>query len=234
MKRLAALLIFTGFLSSVWAQDPPPMEGPAVMPPSEESFGMEGPEPDSPPPRDNPVDKWLEHLRDRNPDEYARLNELRLKDPEKFHAEMYRKLQRQQAMEVLEKNPRFKQLFGELPGEERDRITELISQPVMKKGPGKHGKPNPEIEKMEAETQELSLAYRKTQDNAERQKIRADIQTKLEILFDLRQKDREQMIAHMEKRMADLRKNLDEKTARRDELIGRRLKELTEGDPLAW
>ena len=232
MKRLAALLVFTGCLASVWAQEPPPMDNPPGAPPPEEFFGMGGPE--GPPPGDNPVTLWMERLRQRNPEEYARLNELRQKDPGRFHREMHKRLQRQQAADVLKNNPRFKQLFEELPEEERDRITELISQPVMRKGPGKHGKPNPEIEKLEMEAGALSQAYRETADPAEKQKIRDEIQTKLEALFDLRQKDREQMIATMEKRMADLHKNLEEKTARRDEIIQRRLRELTEGDPLAW
>ena len=232
MKRLAVWLVVAGFLSPVWAQDPPPMEDPAAMPPPEEAFGMDGP--DGAPPRNNPVDLWLKHLRDRNPDEYARLTELRMKDPEKFHAEMHKKLQRQQVLEVFETNPRFKQVFGELPEEEQNRITELISQPVMKKGPGKHGRPNPEIEKMEAETGELARMYQEAPDAVEKQKIKDTIRSKLEALFDLRQKDREQMIARMEKKMADLRRNLDEKKGRREEIIDRRLKDLTGDDPLAW
>ena len=232
MKHLVVLAIFAGLVSTVWAQDPPSEESSIMMPPPEEVFGMEGP--DTPLPRNNPVDLWLNHLRVRDPDEYARLTELRMKDPDKFHAEMHKKLQHQQSLEVLDKNPRFKQMFDQLPEEERTRITELISQPVMRKGPGKHGKPDPEIEKLEAETGELACLYQEAPDAAEKQKIKDTIRSKLETLFDLRQKDREQMIARMEKKMADLRKNLDEKKGRREEIIDRRLKDLIGDDPLAW
>lgn len=232
MKHLVVLVVFAGLVSTVWAQDPPSGEGSVGMPPPEEVFGMEGP--DAPPPRNNPIDLWLNNLRVRDPDEYARLTELRMKDPDKFHAEMYKKLRHQQTLEVLDKNPRFKQVFDQLPEEERTRITELISQPVMKKGPGKHGRPNPEIEKMEAETGELARMYQEAPDAVEKQKIKDTIRSKLEALFDLRQKDREQMIARMEKKMADLRRNLDEKKGRREEIIDRRLKDLTGDDPLAW
>ena len=38
-------------------------------------------------------DRWLQRLRQDQPEEYARLTELKSQDPEAFHAEMRRLLQ---------------------------------------------------------------------------------------------------------------------------------------------
>jgi hypothetical protein len=204
-----ALLLITAFtltLAPAFAQDP--LEPPPGPPP-----GMYEPEMGPPPSPETFrggqseatfVDRWLARLKEKQPEEYERLQKLRETNPDEFRQELHEKLMQE------------KMRFGS-----RD---------------GRHGRPpmNPEIMKLENEALDLSKTYRQTTDAAQKEQIGKDLRQKLEVLFDLREKDRQELIRRIEADLANLKESVDQRQKNRDQIIDRRLKELTEGDGLRW
>ena len=205
---LTAFVLLTLGVTFTPAQEPlKPPPGPAP------EFGEPelGPPPAiEPPPADQPgtpfVDRWLERMKEKNPEEYGKLQALREKDPEQFRQALHDKL-KQEKMRFRSRDGR----GGPPP-------------PPM----------NPEIVTIEKETMEMSRAYREESDAARKEQIRKDIRAKLEVLFELRGKDRQELVNRIEADLARLKKSIEERQAHRDQIIDRRLQDLTDGAGLKW
>lgn len=208
MKRLLQLTaVLILIVAPALAQDP--LEPPPGPPP-----GMDEPDMGQPPPPPEEmhggqppsvfVDRWLERLKEKDPEEYARLQKLKETNPEEFR----------------------KALFGKLVQERMRHRSEG----------GRHGRPpmNPEIQALQKETMEMSKAYSQATDEAAKKQLRTELRQKLEVLFDLREKERKEHIQRIEADLANLKKSLDERQQNREQIIERRLQELTEGDGLRW
>jgi hypothetical protein len=249
MKRLPVLLIAAFVLcapSSVPAQDamaPPPPDGPSPeLIPSDDGTPPPGDfEPEmgrgrGPAHSGEMLDRWMERLSTRNPQEYERLQKLRAEDPEAFRHALHSRLREERAMAGLRDLPKLKEFIRSLSPEERDEVLRRFAAPPGGRG-GPHGfQPgmNPEIRDLERETMELSKAYRESADAAQKEKIRTDLKTKLGALFDLRESERQAHVEQIEKDLANLKNSLTDRQARREEIIERRLTELTDGDALRW
>ena len=83
-----------------------------------------------------------------------------------------------------------------------------------------------EAERAEHEIRSLMDKLRETSDEEERRTVTDELKTALETLFDARTKEREEQISELEKRIARLREQLDERTARRDEIVRLKLQML--------
>ena len=205
-QALPWIVAFLLTLMPALAQDP--LEPPAGPPPEMGAPEMGPPPSLEPPPgaeSETPfVDRWLDRLKEKHPEEYARLQKLRETSPEEFRQALHEKL----AQEKM----RFRSHDGE------------------------HGRPpmNPEVMKLENEMMDISKTYRQTTDATQKEQIRKDLRQKLEVLFDLREKDRQEHIRRIEADLADLKKSVDQRQSNREQIIDRRLQELTEGDGLRW
>ena len=157
------------------------------------------PEMDEPP----PVDRWLDHLKVKKPEEYMRLQKLRKEDPSEFNRVLHEHLWREQTKMGM-------------------REFRHGKQPPM----------NPEIRKLEEETDQMSRAYRETTDPEKQKQFRVELRMKVQALFDLRETERLEHIQQIEADLANLKTTLDQRRKNRDQIIERRLKELTDGDRL--
>jgi hypothetical protein len=208
MKQ-ALLLIVALLLTLMPALAQDPIEPPEGPPPGMDELEM-GPPPSLEPPQGERseapfVDRWLDRMKEKHPEEYARLQKLRETSPEEFRQALHEKL----AQEKM----RFRSHDGE------------------------HGRPppmNPEIMKSEKEAMDISMTYRQTTDAAQKELIRKDLRQKLEVLFDLREKDRQEHIRRIEVDLANLKKSVDQRQKNREQIIDRRLQELTGEDGLRW
>jgi hypothetical protein len=208
MKKVLPLIVAALLpLMPALAQDP--MEQPEGPPPGMDEQEM-GPPPafEPPPPGERHeaqfVDRWLGQLKDKYPEEYARLQKLRETSPEEFRQALHEKLT-QEKMRFRSRGDR-------------------------------HGPPpmNPEIMRIEKETMDISMTYRQAADATQKEQLQKDLRQKLEILFDLREKERQEHIRRIETDLANLKKSVDQRQSNRQQIIDRHLQELTEGDGLRW
>jgi hypothetical protein len=199
------------------------------------------PPPDLPPPGDGPgappgdvrgkhppLQRFLEVLSEQNPEEFDRLKKLRDEDPEAFRKELHQRLQKERERRGL---PGGRGLEQPSP-EERGRL----GRHQQTGGPGPEGMNvrSPETDRLEQKSRDLAQAYRLSTDEAEKARLQAELKTNLAESFDLREKMRRERFAQMENRIKKVRELMEQRQAQREEIINRRLKELTEGEKLAW
>lgn len=90
------------------------------------------------------------------------------------------------------------------------------------------------ITELEIETESLGLQYQKA-DKAEREKIRSELQGKLNDLFELRENNRKEEVKDLEDRLSELKQTLDERRRNKDKIINNRLNDLTgEDETTEW
>ncbi len=199
----------------------------------------------------SPALKWMERLRRDNPAEFHRLQDLKEHDPVAFRRELHRLLIGERANVKLRNYPRIMQAVHDMPAEERQAFMEQLCAPPEDewgppKGksrrwngpfpPGPSGFHSPEVREAEAELRDLqeqlgvlSEKYRAEPDAAARTKLAEQLRTALIRIFDLRDMARARHIEYIERDLARLKKSLDDRRARRDGIIERRLQELTTG-----
>ena len=90
------------------------------------------------------------------------------------------------------------------------------------------------IDELELHTKAMGIQYQQAnQDN--KQKLKREMRTKLGILFDMKEKQREMEVKMLEKELAQLKESLVVRKKNKDDIILRRLSELTGTDEyLDW
>lgn len=194
------------------------------------------------------IDQWLDMLRSRNPEEFEKMRKLREENPDEFHRLLRQRLQdmrmKFQPGGSLNDHPKVMEALKNLPPEDRDWVMQrLQSQP----GGGYMGSPGmgfdrrggltdlkrvmtPEIARAEEKTRELSRKYRAAQNDQERDAVLGELRANLGEQFDLTEKARGDQLRQIEEKIPKLRQQLEDRLARRDELIETRLKEVIAGD----
>jgi len=183
-----------------------------------------------------PLTRWMEHLRNRNPEEFDRLSRLRQEDPEAFRRELGDRLQRRRVETRLKAMPKLQEYLMGLPEPERNELLKEIGELAGggPRGGMPHVSEDPRARDLLEKTGELSRAYRHTDNAEERAGIKQELSAKVAELFDLQEKQREEMIGKMEQKLGSLKAVLEQRRTNRQEIIDRRIQELTDGDPLAW
>ncbi|MFH0907896.1 MAG: hypothetical protein V1929_03965 [bacterium] len=248
---LIAALIATALPCALLAQDGPP---PGDMPPGLDMPPGPGPGPGLPPGdphvgRRGPemVERWLEQLEDKDPSEYERLVELREDDPDAFRKELRNKLRKEQARVFMDKHPQLRESMMDLPPEERDARMRRLMQagpgpggpgPGMKRGMGPDDgggdMRTPEINAQQEETRKQVAAYKSAATPEEKEKAKAELKTSLGKLFDVREQQRAKEIDEFDRHIAELKAKLEKRQANRDQIIEKRMEEVTSGDELSW
>ena len=242
MKTTLLLLVcaLAAWPGSRPAQEPP---DPGLPPPPDE-FGPPG-DVDLPPPMMGPetgpegappaVDRWMERMRDRDPERFERMCEMRDKDPDGFRGVLRQRLTTERTLAKLKNCPTVYEALMSLPEAEREQVLRDLAPSAPFGGPG--GRParmNSQIREMERDTLEMSRAFRTAKDEAEKSKIRDDLRAKLGEVFDLREQERRSHFERIQKDVSELQKTLADRQAHRNEIIARRLEQLTEGEKLGW
>lgn len=232
MKMLLIPLVLMAAVTC--AQPPPPDSAP-------DATAWEDTAPPPPPPGDGPgtgqgdvrrehppLQRFMEVLREQNPEEFDRLKKLREEDPEAFRRELHQRLQKERDRRGLQAGRAMEQQ----PPEDRGRM----GHHLQAGGPGPEGMNvrSPETDRLEQKSRELAQAYRVATDEVEKARLQAELKANLAESFDAREKLRHERFAQMENRIKKIRELMEQRQAQREEIINRRLKELTEGEKLAW
>jgi uncharacterized small protein (DUF1192 family) len=85
---------------------------------------------------------------------------------------------------------------------------------------------------LDFETKELAQDYNKAAD-ADKKAIKDNLRVKLAALFDLKLKEQEQRVKHMDAEITRLKSNLETRKANKDKIVGQRLDEMT-GQGFGW
>ncbi len=191
------------------------------------------------------VDRYLGRLRERNPEEFDRLMELRKQDPIAFRGELQKKLLQERMRKIGEERPAIVEAIKSLPQADRDW---LMGRLMMPQGPGE-GRMMPPREgggpggrepdrkaMMESENKlrEKAQAFRNAATDEERNTLKEDLRKELAAVFDLKAGARKEELARLEAQVSKFKETLEKRNQNRDAIIDKRLKELTEGDALAW
>ncbi|MAT57425.1 MAG: hypothetical protein K8F60_00030 [Melioribacteraceae bacterium] len=116
---------------------------------------------------------------------------------------------------------RFRFSFVDFPGSEK-----LINK--------KENEREDKIIGLEIETEALSIQYKNASDN-QKDKIKSDLKSKLNVLFDLKEEDKKREVESLEKKLKELKTSLEARKKNKDEIVNRRVRELTgESKYLRW
>lgn len=149
--------------------------------------------------------EMLERIKRENPDEVEELMLLKKEHPLKFKQFL---IQRQHEFERLEE--------------------------LKKMDPVRYEQKKKE-HALERRSHQLADKFRESNDEKEQAKIKHDLSAVLGELFDLREKDREEEIKFLGKKLEHLKSVLVERKQQKKEIVDRRLQELTgERDVLIW
>ena len=215
------------------AEEIPPPPPPRAMPPPET---MELAEPPNPPPGgEAPVDIWMERLKNRNPDEFQRFHRMRHQDFEGFRKELMTRLGQERMGVLMAAHPRLRAFLETLPEPERLEILQALGHAFRPDGPPTRLDPDdPETRQLSEDLAGLARKYRETSDKDQREKLQSELRGKLGEMFDAREKSRARHIERIQSEAAKLQQMLDSRRSRREEIIERRLRELTEDETLKW
>jgi hypothetical protein len=196
--------------------------------------------------RRDPVSMWLQRLKKENPEEFERMRYLHQDNPRRFKHMLRMRLQCKYFEHVLAEYPPMLAAYNALPSDVREQFVQQVYSPPpplhARERRQRQARPegdapgdgDPETAAVQQQVRALALTYRETEDPEVREKKAGELRRKLEILFDLRNKGRRQRIAHIEERVSELQAKLDQREDRREDIIQRRLEDLTERDVLKW
>lgn len=216
MKRSNPILMALMLAAAAPSQSSPPLDFDA---PADAGIDLKA---DLPPPPPGPphVRRFFEVLREQDPDGYVRLLRLREEDPAAFRAEIAERIEKR-------RDKKRHGLGAQGPRERPDRPS---WQPPAPPGDwhGPHGFElrSPMLEAAERRVIELATSVR-TADSAEERKRRIEeLKKELERVFDLRDQLRREYLQKAREQLDRMEKGLDERRARKDAIIERRLDEL--------
>ncbi|NCC50428.1 MAG: hypothetical protein EOM20_04345 [Spartobacteria bacterium] len=235
----------------------PPPEGPMFfddadrMPFDRPELPMDGdfiPSRRNGPPHDrSPVRQWLNQLQQDQPEEYEKMKRMLAENPRQFHAILRNRVQQQRVRQALAAYPSLLEAYTTLDPQDQKVLVEILYQPPHQRDPQdrnsrkKHRKKlreqrnaDNELTELDADTKELAAAYHTTEDIQAREQITSELRAKLEQLFDLRNQDRIDQIQKLETKISALKERMELRDSRRDQIVERRLEELTQDPGLKW
>lgn len=223
------------------AQDLPPPEEPPPMetmpefgdpPPDHRGFGRRN----APGRHLGPLEQWFEQLKEQDPQEYERLMIMREEDPEQFREVLKSRIKRHRAKDRFKDFPELQQALEQMPPERRRECLKRLSSLQQGRPPhgGKHEFSNPEINKLEQQSRKLARQVKQAKTPEEQEVLEAQLHELLNRIFDMKTQQRSKMVGHIEKQLEKLQQSLQRREEYRNEIIGRRMRELTEDDSMKW
>lgn len=152
------------------------------------------------PGRAEALNMWLKGLEQRNPDEYQRLMRLREENPERFQAEVRKKLQALRE----ERQKRFR--------EDRD------DRPL-------EGRPNPSDE-FETSVRRNVRAWQEAGSDEERARLEAELREQLHNGLRRHLKAQEERLAALERQMQELRGDIERQREASEQVVDRRVRQM--------
>ena len=240
MKTMMILLISTGllggFLPSLYAQ------GPASSPDAP-AFGLRKKSGGKQDIRRSPrgdrmkmtgnkkyIEAWLERLKNKDPEEYERLNRLRENKPEAFRTALRARLREERTRQSFKDFPQIAEALKNMSPEDRQRFLNRFGS---RQGGGRLEE-RPDIPReLHQQIRKLAEAYALT-DNADlHADIRAQLKARLGQMHQARQQARIDHLQKIEKQLEKLRSSIEEDQGNREAFIEQQLNRILKPTSLA-
>ncbi len=145
----------------------------------------------------------IAYLRETRSEQAKRLLELKDRSPERYRSWLSRAF-------------REKRYMDEMKERDPERYQVLVQE-----------------KQLESKSRSLASQYRETDNEAEKGQLKSELKTLLDRLFDLRQMNRETEIKNLEKRLDELRENLQQRLDNKPGIVEKRLMEMI-GEREKW
>lgn len=201
--RYMLIVVTAACLSlSIQAQEPPPPGPPPHQPPEHEM-----------------VHRWMNQLRRQSPEEFERLEELRINDPQAFHDEIRQRVHSRRMRKRFGAHSEMAEQFMELPPDERHKLARELFR--MERGD------QPPLEDAyRSKLESLVETYQNTLDETERETLLQEIKSTMNTWFDLHTEQRKKTLSDLQSKINRLEARLEKRQARKDQIIDEQLDKL--------
>ena len=216
MPRIALLLALTAAVT-VSAQ-PPPDDAPPFR--HHQENGPLSIRPAS------PLQQWMKQLAESEPEEFERLQNLRMQDPQEFRRVTREKLLEHGLKKLNAERPAVHEALMNLPEEDRQWVADRLLRPNIgpppgrderdNKGPRREGGP-PGIDRT------LIRAYKQAETDEEKSAARDRIRENLAALYDRQLAERREQLTEAEEKLAAIRNAIERGEAGKDAFIEEKL-----------
>jgi len=180
------------------------------------------------------TEKFLERIKEQNPEEYARLIKLKDNDPQAFHEELTNRLFESRIKRCFQVHPGLNDYFRSLPPEEQQRITRtFFGSPRYGDRYGKRQRSHGN-KKTSEKLKKLVKKYKQAETAEDQEQLKAKIIEELEKEFNRRSRQRKKDVTRLEKQLLHFKEKLELREENRDAILLRRFDELTRNDALKW
>lgn len=189
------------------------------------------------------IDRWLQVLKERSPEEFERARKMREENPEEFKKHLHKKVEEmrmkggwQQPGGNLRERPRVVEALKQLSAEDREWAMQRLVQQPFAGGRG-DGFPDfkhlntPDLQRLEERTREQVRACREAGDDDAKRRTKRELRATLSDIFDQREKLRGESLKMVEDKLTKLRQSLAEQQQNRDTIIDARLEEVLRAEP---
>jgi hypothetical protein len=215
-RHIFFLFVMPALTFTVFSQPPPPQDEMGIgRPPMEENEFRPA----------SPVQRWMRKMRESNPEEFERLNNLRLRDPESFRAEARAALESEIMSRLAKQRPAISDAIAKLSNEDKKWLLERIARSEMPM----EGGPMPFRERRENDrndhqrNRELVRQYHQSRSAEEKEAIRQKLREELSQLYDQRINERGEQLQEAEQKLEAIRRALKQGEQGKGEFIDDKL-----------
>lgn len=170
------------------------------------------------------VERWLETVKESDPDEYQRLTELRDENPAAFRVETRQRLHDARLMRRMrEDHPDLHERLTAMPREERDRMRQALRSAYMDDPmrSARHRRTMHLDMRRNETVRALIERWRIAETPEEQEEVRSELRAHLGDVFDQHTEEQEEDIRRAEEQLERLRQIHAERQGKRDDWIDR-------------
>lgn len=180
---------------------------------------------DEEPARRSPLHRWIRELKETHPEDHERLERLRISDPTAFRVEARRVLHRQFLLRLEAERPSIYEAYQQLDPEDQEWLTHLVARSVafylrvvdpyerdLDSGPNE-----------QEQFSDLIHRHRHTVDVAEREILHEELRARFSEQYDRRLLARRRQLVDAERKLAEIRENLERGRREKDAYIDARI-----------
>ncbi len=177
----------------------------------------------------SPLHRWMQELRENDPEEFRRLQELRISDPAEFRSITRDKMKQQGLTRLQKERPAVYDAVMGLSPEDRAWLADRLLRPGMEGGPMREHRPMPPGDGPRDRGDEMEIdrrlirTYHGTANEEEKAQIRETLRSQLSMVYDRELEVRRGQLAEAEEKLSAIRTAINQGERGKEEFINRKL-----------